>query len=113
VERERSFNRSIPYARSLLRPRALVESLDQVSQQALEALREEFTELAPLFEKLAAIGRTPFAAGDLEGIDSELEYLGREVGLLGLDTGGREDVEKYRVPELYRRALGMSRRGQA
>ncbi len=76
VERERSFNRSSPYARSLLRPRALVESLDEVSQQALEA-------------------------------------LGREVGLLGVDTGGREDVEKYRVPELYRRALGMGRRGQA
>jgi len=112
LEREKEINRYIPYNRSLLRPRALVESLDAVSNEAFEALREEFTELEPLFENLASIGRTPFAAEDLKDVDPELESLAEEVGLLGLDSG-RDDVEKYRVPELYRKALGMGRRGQA
>lgn len=112
VALERKLYPASPYERSILRPRALVESLDAVSDEALQALEEEFSELSPLFEALRAIGRTPFPASDLD-IDAGVENLGREVGVLGVELGTRDDVERYRVPELYRKALGMSRRGQA
>ncbi|WP_285902452.1 hypothetical protein [Frankia sp. AiPs1] len=39
--------------------------------------------------------------------------LGLEVGLLQIDSGSRDEAERYRVPELYRKALGMGRKGQA
>ncbi|WP_369137068.1 ParA family protein [Modestobacter versicolor] len=112
VQVERRLQRSNPYERSVLRPRALVESLDEVSEQAITALREEFRELEPLFVALENVGRTPFDAIDLD-VEGAVENLAREVGLLGVDIGTRDDVERYRVPELYRKALGMGRRGQA
>jgi hypothetical protein len=115
VERERQQHPSAPYERSLIRPRALVESLDGVSEQALESLRDEFSELHPLFTALRRVGRTPFPAQDLGlGVDVSIDVveLGLEVGLLDVDLGTRDDAERYRVPELYRKALGMGRRGQ-
>jgi hypothetical protein len=109
---ERRLNQTNPYGRSILRPRSIVESLDSVSDQAIDALREEFRELENLFEELTRVGRTPFAAGDLQ-VAAGVETLAQEVGLLGVDVGSKDDVERYRVPELYRKALGMGRRGQA
>ncbi len=109
---ERRLDRAGVYERSIIRPRALVESLDSVSEQAFDALREEFLELAPVFNELERIGRTPFDAGEFL-VDAGLETLAREVGLLGIELGKRDDVERYRVPELYRKALHMTRRGQA
>jgi len=108
TERENSFERANPYPRSILRPRALVESLDHVSERALDALRrDEFPELEPLFETLENIGATPFDADQLAPVSS-LVPLGREVGVLE----PRDNGERIRVPELYRKALGMTRRGQ-
>lgn len=112
VQLERRLQRTNPYERSVLRPRALVESLDKVSEEAITALREEFRELEPLFLALEEVGRTPFDASELD-VDGSMETLAREVGLLGVDIGTRDDVERYRVPELYRKALNMGRRGQA
>jgi len=112
VQLERRLQRTNPYERSVLRPRALVESLDKVSEEAITALREEFRELEALFLALEEVGRTPFDASELD-VDSSVETLAREVGLLGVDIGTRDDVERYRVPELYRKALNMGRRGQA
>jgi len=111
--RERSFEQGNPYVRSIIRPRALVESLDDVSEQALDALsRDEFPELRPVFEALTAIGSTPFSADQLTTAPN-LTTLAREVGLLETVSSPRDTNDKFRVPELYRKALGMTRRGQA
>ncbi len=111
ADRERRLSLAPPYyERSLIRPRALVESLDDISEQEIDSLQDEFAELVPLFDALRGIGRTPFPARELE-VDSDVENLGLEVGLLGIDLGTRDGTERYRVPELYRKALGMGRKG--
>jgi MinD-like ATPase involved in chromosome partitioning or flagellar assembly len=104
------------YDRSIVRPRALVPSLDSVSDGALEALLEEFPELEPLVETLKALGRTPVDATDVQRANEsalgEID-LALEVGLLSVYEGTQDDVKRYKVPDLYRVALGMTRRGQA
>src|SRR5262249_36942937 len=111
--RERRFEQGNPYARSIIRPRALVESLDDVSEQALDALsKAEFPELRLVFEALTAIGSTPLSADQLTTAPN-LATLAREVGLLETVSSPRDTNDKLRVPELYRKALGMTRRGQA
>lgn len=113
TEREREFERGNPYTRSIIRPRALVESLDEVSEQALDALRnDEFPELDPVFRELSGIGSTPFDANLLRSAQN-LIRLTREVGLLEPVTSRGDSADRYRVPELYRKALNMSRKGQA
>ncbi|MEU0063142.1 ParA family protein [Streptomyces albidoflavus] len=114
VARERGFEEGNRYSRSIIRPRALVESLDDVSESALDALQtDEFPELKPLLRRLSQIGITPFAAEQLEETPQELVRLARDVGLLEEVAGPGGEVERYRVPELYRKALTMNRRGQA
>lgn len=100
-----------PYEKSIIRPRALMESLQTVSHQALDALREEFVELEPLLERLRELGRTPILAGDLSEFEKPVQ-LAREVGLLAIYEGTEDSVERYRVPEIYRLALSMTRKGQ-
>jgi len=110
---ERKEQLKIPYERSVLRPRGLIAILPTVSEQALSALRdEEFPELRPLLSRLTEIGRTPVNAEELESLSS-LVALAREVGLLAVYEGSDERVERYKVPDMYRLALGMTRRGQA
>lgn len=106
--------RKSPYGRSLIRPNTLVRVLPDVSNLALDALiNEEFKELDGLRDRLRGIARTPFPAKELNGIDSGLINLAMEVGLLGIHEGTDTDIERYRVPEIYRLGLGMTRRGQA
>lgn len=114
TQREMQFEQSGSYVRSIIRPRALVESLDEVSERALDALRkEEFAELEPLLVELEG-KPTPFSSSELEAVSSDLVELAIEVGLLESVTPTPRDVsERYRVPEIYRKALGMSRKGQA
>ncbi|MFJ4077194.1 P-loop ATPase, Sll1717 family [Curtobacterium sp. NPDC089991] len=102
VEKERTLEQGAPYSRALIRPRALTEALDSVSEGALDALEEEFPELEEILQELREIGRTPFD----EELSGEVE-LAREVGLVSRFTDGR-----YRVPDIYRRPLGMNRQGQ-
>lgn len=102
VEKERTLEQGAPYSRALIRPRALTEALDSVSEGALDALEEEFPELDQVLQELRDIGRTPFD----EELSGEVE-LAREVGLVSRFTDGR-----YRVPDIYRRPLGMNRQGQ-
>jgi MinD-like ATPase involved in chromosome partitioning or flagellar assembly len=105
-----------PYDRSIIRPRALVPSLEGVSNEALQALTEEFPELSGLIDALGTISRTPFDPAEIAQVDpsatEELD-LALEVGLIAVHEGTQEDVRRYRVPDLYRLALGLSRRGQA
>jgi MinD-like ATPase involved in chromosome partitioning or flagellar assembly len=116
TNRERQFERENPYGKSILRPRALVESLDEVSEQTLDALsRDEFPELKLLFEALTTIGTTPFDAEQIRASPdaAALIPLAREVGLLEPTSDSRTGGDRFRVPELYRKALGMGRRGMA
>lgn len=111
--RESDFIRRGSYLGSLIRPRALTDSLDEVSNEALEALREEFSELHPMLQMLRSVGKTPFDVAEFgSDRDHSLEQLAIEVGLLSAPIDDPREVERYRVPEIYRRALGMTRRGQ-
>jgi hypothetical protein len=104
------------YDRSIIRPRALVPSLDTVSEEAVQALIEEFPELQPLIDALKELGRTPVDAADISATSVEAAEgleLALETGLLAIYEGTQDDVLRYRVPELFRRGLGMTRRGQA
>lgn len=97
-----------PFTRSLIRPRALADALDGVSENAVEAVEEEFPELEPVLTRLRSIGRTPFDASEIESeIGTDSLDLASEVGVLARGVDSR-----YRVPELYRRALNMTRQGQ-
>lgn len=113
TKRERGFEQgNTPNTKSIIRPRALRESLDEVSTLALDALRtDEFPELAPVFEALTTIGATPFPANQLT-TPSDLTTLAWKVGLLEIINGPSNNIEKFRVPELYRKALNMTRKGQ-
>lgn len=116
-EREMHVEEGNPYSRALIRPKSLVDALDQVSVDAVDAIREEFPELTALMKVLESVATTPFdgealssahQAHELELSDLQIK-LATEVGLLeaGVVVG-----ERYRVPELYRKALNMNRRGQ-
>lgn len=100
------------YTRALIRPRALIECLSEVSTQALDALKEEFKELEPLLDNLKRIGRTPVAASDLDN-HSDLIPLALEVGILSVYEEHDDGVSRYRIPDIYRHALRMTRKGQA
>ncbi|MEO7194290.1 MAG: hypothetical protein ABIZ05_05625, partial [Pseudonocardiaceae bacterium] len=115
VTREKTEQLQRPYGRSVLRPRALVPSLDAVSYEALQALVEEFPELETTVGSLRRLGRTPVDARDLteECVNTSQLELAREVGLLAIYEETVEEVRRYKVPDLYRLALRMTRRGQA
>ena len=113
-QRERLGDR--PGARSPVRAerdkaRALIASLAVVSEEALGALEEEFAELLPVFDLLRRIGRTPLDASDLTP-QTDLVPLAREVGLPEIYEGAEDDVRRYRIPDLFRLGLGMTRMGQ-
>ncbi|MFI2612599.1 tyrosine-protein kinase family protein [Kitasatospora sp. NPDC018619] len=116
VQWERREEARSSYDRSIMRPRALVPSLDKISEEALQALQEEFPELESLIETLRSLRRTPIDAADIAANDetalSRID-LALEVGLLAIHEGTHDDVRRYRVPDLYRLALGLTRRGQA
>lgn len=103
-----------PHDRSIIRPRALIESLETVSHEALSAIEEEFPELEDLLSRLRQIGRTPVEARNIgKSVGTEYLTLAREVGVLQIYEGTEQEVERYQVPELYRLALNMTRKGPA
>ncbi|NEP21063.1 ParA family protein [Moorena sp. SIO3I6] len=102
-----------PYQKTIIRPRALSSSLEKVSEKALDALiNEEFSELQELIDCLKGIGRSPFYATDVSELYDELSFA-REVGLLSIYEGTKDDVKRYKVPDLYLSGIGMTRKGQA
>jgi MinD-like ATPase involved in chromosome partitioning or flagellar assembly len=110
-KREQGLRQQAEQARSVIRPRTLVDSLAGVSSEALIALAEEFSELDPMLDELRQIGQTPFGAEQLPAPD-HLRRLAQEVGLLAPVAGTSDQPERYRVPELYRIELRMGRKGQ-
>lgn len=114
TEWERTEEVSSPYPKSVLRPRGFIESLGRVSEQAVEAIQEEYPELGGLLKQLEAVGRTPLLAEELESVNEGMVVLAQEAGILGayeVSEGGR--VIRYFVPEIYRVGLSMRRPGQA
>ena len=69
---------------------------------------EEFPDRDPRIDKLTSIGRMPVGAGDLD-IPMDLIDPRRTVVLLGVYDGSGEHVERYRVPELFRYRLRLTR----
>ncbi len=109
---EQKENNRSRYLRALIRPRALIQCLPEVSVQALEALKEEFKELEPLLDNLKRIGRTPVAASDLGG-NQELIPLAQEVGILSVYEERNDEASRYKIPDVYRHALETTHKGQA
>lgn len=102
-----------PYFKTIIRPRALIESLPKISQAAADALvNEEFPELESLVKHLKSIGRSPVEARELENFTKEVE-LARELGLMGVYEEQNGQVVRYKIPDLYRIDFGMTRSGQA
>lgn len=113
IEHEKEQEPKAPYSRSLIRPNTLIKVLPKVSKLALDSLIEEFQEMGALADHLRDIARTPFDASELDNLDKSQLVLAKEVGLLGVHEGTEQSAERYRVPELYRLALGMTRKGQS
>ena len=109
---ERAESAKSKYERSIIRPRGLTSVLPIVSEQALDALKEEFKDLEPLLNNLKELGRTPVTPNQLKK-NSDLLELAREVGLLEVYEGTDDHVSRYKVPDIYRWALKMTRKGQA
>ena len=109
--REQALRQNVEPVRSVIRPRTLVDSLAEVSTQALIALREEYPELDPVFDELRRIGQTPFSADQLN-VKADVLRLAQEVGLLTALVGTSGEPVRFKVPELYRLDLDMGRKGQ-
>ena len=101
------------YNKTIIRPRALSSSLEIVSQECLDALiKEEFPELENLIDKLKNLGYSPFKSDEVDDFSDDLT-LALEVGLLSIYEGTEDNVKRYKVPDLYRLGIGMTRKGQA
>ncbi len=110
---EREESKVNAYDRSLIRPRGLIEALPKVSPRALSALKdEEFPQLEALFERLRTLRSSPVNARDIADL-GDLVTLAREVGVLSVYEGTEDQVERYKVPDIYLAGLGMVRKGQA
>ncbi|MER8236541.1 AAA family ATPase [Streptomyces sp. NPDC094049] len=94
----------------LLAPGAMRQALVRCSEEKLAELRQENPSVGEL---LANVGRfagdvvMPFTAEDVE-LDANAITKLREAGALDKDTDGL-----YRLPEIYRHALGFRTRGRA
>ncbi|GGY24052.1 KGGVGR-motif variant AAA ATPase [Streptomyces omiyaensis] len=94
----------------LLVPGAMRQALVRCSAEKLDELRQENPSVGDL---LANVGRfaddvvMPFTAEDV-GLDANAIATLREAGALDRDTDGL-----YRLPEIYRHALGFRTRGRA
>ncbi len=106
---ERDEEKRNSYQKTFIRPRALIRCLPKVSEEAIGALREEFSELNPLLEKLKTLGRTPILADELQKHD-KLVSLAREVGLFAVYEESGDEIVRYTVPDLYRDGLKMTRK---
>ncbi|MBF0178502.1 MAG: AAA family ATPase [Magnetococcales bacterium] len=113
IKWERDEQKKNNYDKSIIRPRSLIDCLSKVSNDAVSSLKEEFQELAPLFSQLSSIGYTPIQKNDLQSQEDLIE-LAREIGLLHVyETDTMGNAVRYKVPDIYRIALGMTRKGQA
>ncbi|MER7702227.1 ParA family protein [Kitasatospora sp. NPDC097605] len=112
---ERDEEKRSTYDRSVLRPRSLALSLEQVSDPALSALLdEEFQELRQVATALREYGRTPIGEDTLRAAlgntPEDLITLAKEAGLITVSESDGTS-RAFRVPDLYRWALSVTRRG--
>lgn len=116
LEWERDEEKRSTYDRSVLRPRSLALSLETVSDAALSALLdEEFQELQQVESALRDYGRTPVSedvlTAALDDTSEDLLGLAQEAGLIALMENNDGSARLFRVPDLYRWALDVTRRG--
>lgn len=110
LDRERSEHERNPYDRSIIRPRLLITSLASVSERVFDALvNEEFPELTDFAASLEAYGRTPVPLDELNARPEDVD-LASDAGLISVQDDGT-GKRIARVPDLYRHALRVTRRG--
>lgn len=104
---------SSSYSKSVIRPRALVESLPQISKAAADALvNEEFKELQNFVDHLKLQERSPIERDKLSGYEKEVDTA-IEIGLIGVYDEKNSSAIRYKIPDLYLTGIGMKRSGQA
>lgn len=97
------------YFQAIIRPRMLIQSLQEVSREAVKAIRDEYQiELTPLLDFLE--GKvSPISAEDLKEF-TELLPIAVEAGVL-TKYDEKEERMRYAIPDIYLAGLGMTRRG--
>ncbi|MBK5938073.1 hypothetical protein, partial [Halochromatium roseum] len=63
--------------------------------------------LERLFERLRALRSSPVNARDIGDL-GELVKLAREVGVLSVYEGTEDQVERFKVPDIYLAGLGIT-----
>lgn len=118
VEREKTYAERNPYE-TVLRPRALIESLPSVSEQRVDEVRNEYPEFDPYLTKLKN-ERSPIS---LEHLSEIWGIQGADLNTLvsGMKNAGilqeyvrqpKTEKPRYSVAELYLYGLQMTRMGQ-
>lgn len=94
----------------LLTPAAMRHALGACSREKVEEINQENPRLGKLLRHLSTFSDTikmPFEAADVKLKADDIEAL-EQWGALAKDTDGR-----YRMPEIYRHALGFRTQGRA
>ncbi|MGO4748043.1 hypothetical protein AB4212_05275 [Streptomyces sp. 2MCAF27] len=93
-----------------LTPAAMRRALGACSRAKVEEINQENPRLGKLLRRMSAFSdsvKMPFEAADLELTADDVEAL-EQWGALARDADGR-----YRMPEIYRHALGFRTQGRA
>ncbi|MGO4418782.1 hypothetical protein AB4Z54_08480, partial [Streptomyces sp. MCAF7] len=91
-------------------PAAMRRALGACSRAKVEEINQENPRLGKLLRRMSAFSdsvKMPFEAADLELTADDVEAL-EQWGALARDADGR-----YRMPEIYRHALGFRTQGRA
>jgi MinD-like ATPase involved in chromosome partitioning or flagellar assembly/DNA-binding TFAR19-related protein (PDSD5 family) len=105
VERNRLREHQRTSEESVISRQSLSDALEPTSRQRVDALREEYPELAPALEKLRGLTVTGRIEQLKEQLDDRQINVLSEAGVIGLTEG------EYVVPDLYRHGLNMPRMG--
>lgn len=111
LEKEEFMTEKNPYLRSLIRPRMLTKALPSVSEEAVNALREEYPELEQFMNHIRG-KMSPLQKQELASFEHEIE-IANESGLISVYERDGGVPVRYAVPDLYLKGLEMTRKGQA
>ncbi|MFC3351878.1 hypothetical protein ACFOOM_31525 [Streptomyces echinoruber] len=94
----------------MLTPAAMRRALGACSQAEIEEVNQEKPRLGKLLRRMSEFSKSvkmPFEAADVDLTADDVEAL-EQWGALARDADGR-----YRMPEIYRHALGFRTQGRA
>ena len=111
---ERDEQKRNPYERSIIRPRALIQVYHVVSNESVNALREEYPQLHSLIDWLRN-QRSPLDLKEIPASINEKDgiKLAQDIGLLKIYEESEGEIRRIAVPDLYLKGLNMTRKGQA